>query len=164
MHEFSAFEAQKRANGETCVQVINASNDAGIKQVVLVNAALTTLAPKGYCEGKVLASEAAKKFAEESEEHGATILYPSAIYGTRYTGAGMGIPLTPFLMPVSLALRGLETIGVSAAVDRVAPGLWVKSPISVESVAAAAVLGATDASFRGKLYEFDVDEMRNLRL
>lgn len=133
-----------------------------MKQVVLVNASIPSWAPAGYREGKKMAEESAKAFVEESEAHGATILYPSGIFGTRYTKGGAGIPLTPFLWPASVVMTGFERLGGNAAIDAVFPGASVKPPISVGHVAAAAILGATDLSFRGKLYGFNVNEMAAL--
>lgn len=117
--------------------------------MVLVNAVVPSFAPAGYREGKKMAEECAKAFAETSEEHGATILYPSMMFGTKYTKGGAVVPLTPFLWPISVLLR-------------VFPCTSGKRPINVTRVAAAAILAATDSSYYGKFYEFKVDEMATL--
>mmetsp|Transcript_15617 Transcript_15617/g.51106 ORF Transcript_15617/g.51106 Transcript_15617/m.51106 type:complete len:269 (+) Transcript_15617:108-914(+) len=85
---FVDYAFQVAANGTTNVNVVEAAEDCG--KIVLVNATMPHWAPKGYRDGKLQAEAAAMRHKN------ATILKPSAIYGTRHhRGFPIPVPLAP---------------------------------------------------------------------
>ncbi len=100
--------------------------------------------PRGYADGKRAAEAAARELVDAS--FGAAVLKPGAIYGTRYAGS-TPIPLWLAMAPASRLLRLL-------------PGpLRANAPVSVRSVAAAAVDAATDPALRGRFTVLDNEEL-----
>lgn len=171
-------------NGETNVTATRTAKEAGVKQAVLVNASMPpALTPRGYFEGKRQAERAAAELA--SPTFGTTVLKPGgahcvatlrhsvltlhnslalhphasvhhhrhgpAIYGTRYVGT-WPVPLWPVMAPASAVMRRL-------------PGSFfaANAPVSVRTVAAAAVDAATDPSLRGRHTVWENIELFNHR-
>ncbi|GBG31500.1 MIOREX complex component 2 [Hondaea fermentalgiana] len=148
-----AFQAQVKANGDTCVSIIETAAAQNVKRLVLVSATMPQWAPSGYREGKRKAYDAAVDFANGGSDRSALILKPSGIYGTRHTEGGLPIPLWTVMAPASLAMQGLSRIGISDFIERSIPSVakGVLSPlVSVEAVARAAVDGATMATLPGE--------------
>ena len=153
-------------NGETNVTATRTAKEEGVRQVVLINAAMPpALTPKGYFDGKRAAELAAREMVGPS--FGAAVLKPggaqsntqlslahcthasshAAIYGTRYAGR-WPIPLWPFMAPASAVLRRLPS-----------PLLVENAPISVSNVAAAAVDAATNPALQAKFTVWGNQEM-----
>jgi nucleoside-diphosphate-sugar epimerase len=129
----AAFQQQVVLNGSVNCAVIEAAQQQGVKQLVLMSAHIPKLMQSqrfGYFVGKQLALQAAKQFGELSAEHSATVLYPSAIYGTRHTAGGLPIPLAPLMGPVAWIMGLLPQFIV-----RVLP----ESPVSLHRVASSVV-------------------------
>lgn len=140
-----------RVNGETNANVIRAAEEADVPRVVLVNATMPQWAPAGYVKGKKLAEAAATDFVNAADVHGAVVLKPGAIFGTRHD-APVPLPLGLLLGPVSWVLRSAP--GVTTAASRTLPYLLegaLVPPASVDNVAKAAVDGATRGEFSGTL-------------
>lgn len=100
----SAFDKSLKTNGEVNAALINAAADAGVKNLLLLGAKIPSLLDKSwfaYAKGKGIALEAAKQFAQLSEQHFACVMQPGAIYGTRHTRKGSAIPLTPIMHPLA---------------------------------------------------------------
>mmetsp|Transcript_17768 Transcript_17768/g.35073 ORF Transcript_17768/g.35073 Transcript_17768/m.35073 type:complete len:271 (-) Transcript_17768:347-1159(-) len=151
---------QVKANGETCVSIIEAAAEQGVKRLVLINATMPEWTPSGYREGKELARQAAIKFAEGSNDRGAVILKPSAIYGTRYTEGGMPIPLWTVMAPTSFLMQGLSQTGISGYLERSVPSVFkgvLSPPVSVDAVARAAVDAASMDRLPGGNGVFEVE-------
>jgi len=130
------FEQQVLANGSANSAVIAEAMRQGVKRVVLLSAHLPALMRSsrfGYYVGKQQAIKAATAYTSASENNAATVLYPSAIYGTRYTDAGTAIPLGWFMSPVAWLMRSLP-----AVVSSVLP----ESPVPLDRVALAVVNAA----------------------
>jgi nucleoside-diphosphate-sugar epimerase len=103
---FSAAAKQRQVfmNGNTNVGAINGAAQAGVKRVVLLSAHIPKplrTARFGYFVGKQRAFDAAQTFARLSPHHDATIVRPTAIYGTRYTPSGTPIPLETLMAPIA---------------------------------------------------------------
>jgi hypothetical protein len=96
----------------------------------------------GYYVGKQQASEAAADYTRASADNAATVIYPSAIYGTRYTGGGTAIPLGLLMSPVAWLMRRLPVV-----VSRLLP----ESPVPLQQVASSVVDAAMAADSRGLL-------------
>lgn len=144
---------QRRANGESNVAIARAAREAGVKRLVLVNAAMPTwldrVAP-GYAEGKRDAAAEAETFVREAGAGAhAAVLKPSVIYGRRYTQSPVGvvpIPLGAVFGPLSWGLRAFG--GVTSAMRSTVPSAFdgaLHAPVSVRAVANAAVHHALDA-------------------
>ena len=106
----SAFQQQLLLNGEANCAVINMAHRQGVKRLVLMSAHIPALMQSqcfAYYVGKQQALAAAKQFSETSAEHAITVIRPSAIYGTRHTGGGAAIPLTPLMAPIAGLMRML---------------------------------------------------------
>lgn len=91
-------------NGTTNVNAINAAAEAGVKQVILLGAKIPCIINTdkfGYAKGKRLALEAARNFANLSDQHSATVLKPGAIYGKRHLSNGKVVHLDWFMAPLS---------------------------------------------------------------
>ena len=128
---------QLRMNGETNVSAARTAKEAGVKQLVLINASMPpALTPRGYYDGKVQAEKAARELT--STAFGTAVLKPAAIFGTRYVGK-LPVPLWPIMAPASAIMRRLPVASLAA-----------NAPVSVRNVAAAAVDAATDAKLRGR--------------
>jgi nucleoside-diphosphate-sugar epimerase len=129
----SAFQQQVVLNGSANCAVIEAAQQQGVNNLVLMSAHIPKLMQSqrfGYFVGKQLALQAAKRFSEISAEHTATVLCPSAIYGTRHTAGGLAIPLAPLMGPVAW-IMGL----LPQSIVRVLP----ESPVSLHRVACSVV-------------------------
>lgn len=91
-----AFQHQLFMNGTTCVNLINAAKQAGVKNIILLNAQIPwPLKSKcfAYYQGKKMALEAAQNFANTSEQHTSIILQPGMITGRRLLPNGKAIRL-----------------------------------------------------------------------
>mmetsp|Transcript_92147 Transcript_92147/g.183548 ORF Transcript_92147/g.183548 Transcript_92147/m.183548 type:complete len:245 (+) Transcript_92147:73-807(+) len=144
---------QIKMNGESNATVINAAADAGVAQVVLINATVPAWGASGYVKGKKMAEECAEAFVKTSPEgvsRGAMVLKPGAVYGTRHTSSGFPIPLSPILAPVSWVLGMVP--GVVAAATKAAPffleGALVP-PVAVDKLATLAADGAVSPEYAG---------------
>jgi nucleoside-diphosphate-sugar epimerase len=129
----SAFKQQVVLNGSANCAVIETAQQCGVKNLVLMGAHIPKLMQSqrfGYFVGKQLALQAAKRFSELSAEHSATVLRPSAIYGTRHTAGGRAIPLAPLMGPVAW-IMGL----LPHSILRMLP----ESPVSLHRVASSVV-------------------------
>lgn len=127
------YDVQRRLNGETNVLAARTAKDVGVPMLVLVGAAMPRLlVPRGYRDGKDDAEAAALVFADGW--HGAAVLKPGAVSGTRQLPGGSSVPLGSLLGPVSQAMRAL--------------GLRAHAPVDVRVLAAAAVDAATQPRFR----------------
>ena len=138
-----AFEQQVMINGSANSAVIAEAQRQGVKRLVLLSAhvpAVMRSSRFGYYVGKQQASEAAAGYAKASEDNAATVIYPSAIYGKRYTDGGTAIPLGVLMSPVAWVMRCLPVV-----VSQFLP----ESPVPVEQVAASVVDAAMAAERRG---------------
>jgi nucleoside-diphosphate-sugar epimerase len=129
----STFQRQVELNGATNCAVIGAAQQQGVKNLVLMSAHIPKILESqrfGYFVGKQQAWQAAKGFSETSAQHSATVIRPSAIYGTRHTAGGLAIPLAPLMGSVAW-LMGL----LPQAIVRILP----ESPVSLHRVASSAV-------------------------
>ena len=128
-----AFEQQVMTNGSANASVIAEAQRQGVKRLVLLSAHIPALMRSsrfGYYVGKQQAIEAAADYIRASADNAATVIYPSAIYGTRYTGGGTAIPLGLFMSPVAWVMRCLPV-----AVSQFLP----ESPVRLQQVATAVV-------------------------
>ena len=117
----------RRANGATNVTVIEAAAQAKVGRAVIVGATMPPWLDRvaeGYVLGKQDAFEALGTFAL----HGAaTVVKPSAVYGTRHTASGYAIPLAPVmafwlaspLMDPSMFVLTAGTLGMDFALFKV---------------------------------------------
>ena len=108
-----AFEQQVMTNGSANTAVIAEAQRQGVKRLVLLSAHIPALMRSsrfGYYVGKQQASEAAADYTRASADNVATVIYPSAIYGTRYTGGGTAIPLGLLMSPVAWLMRRLPVV------------------------------------------------------
>ena len=103
----AAYDKQLLINGESNVNLINSAQESGVKRLILMGASIPWLLRSNafaYAKGKQLSYEAAKKFAEQSDEHQALILQPGAIYGKRHLNSGKVIPLDLFMKPMAFVM------------------------------------------------------------
>ena len=138
-----AFEQQVMINGSANSAVIAEAQRQGVKRLVLLSAHIPALMRSsrfGYYVGKQQAGEAAADYAKASVDNAATVIYPSAIYGKRYTGGGTAVPLGVFMSPVAWVMRCLPM-----AVSQFLP----ESPVRVQQVATSVVDAAMAAERRG---------------
>jgi len=91
----AAFEQKVFSNGITNATAIKAAGEAGVKKIVLLGAQI---------QGKELALNAAKEFAQLSDEHSAIVFQPGMIYGRRYLASGKSIPLNVLVGPMPFLL------------------------------------------------------------
>lgn len=147
-----AYQRQVFMNGITNKTVIEHAAAAGIKNVVLMSADIPKVLQKqgfGYYVGKQLAIDAALQFAEGSGERRISVLKPSSIYGTRHTKGGTGLPLSPFMYPMSKAIQALP---------QSMRNHLMAAPVSVAQVAEVALSEGlnTDPEYTGfKVWECD---------
>ena len=137
------FEQQVMTNGRANSAVIAEAQRQRVKRLVLLSAHIPAMMRSsrfGYYVGKQQASEAAAVYAKASEHNAATVIYPSAIYGKRYTGGGTAIPLGLLMSPVAWMMRCLPEL-----VSQFLP----ESPVAVQEVAAFAVDAAMATERRG---------------
>ena len=140
-----AFEQQVMTNGSANSAVIAEAQRQGVKRLVLLSAHIPALMRSsrfGYYVGKQQASKAAADYTSASADNAATVIYPSAIYGTRYTGGGTAIPLGLLMSPVAWLMRRLPVV-----VSRLLP----ESPVPLQQVASSVVDAAMAADSRGLL-------------
>lgn len=136
----ASFDKQLFANGTCNEHLIQSAQDAGIKRLILLGASIPWVMQHNffaYAKGKKISLEAAKRFAEQSDQHQALVLQPGAIYGKRYLANGKAIPLDWFMKPMALIMpsqftdinRISERVhdAVSQA-DDYTPGLTVLGP------------------------------------
>jgi len=117
-----AFEAQLFANGTCNTKLIESASEVGIKRLVLMGAKVPWPMNRdsfAYTKGKRLAFEAAKAFAEQSDQHSALVLQPGAITGKRYTAGGKCIPLDILLGPLGVIMPW-QFVSVQRIAQRVA--------------------------------------------
>ena len=145
---FVDYDYQLKMNGLCVQRVAEAARDAQVPRLVVVNATMPAwlhhVAP-GYYEGKRLGEQATASFVQGREEAYGVLLKPSVIFGTRREGA-VPIPLGLLFGPVSTVMQ--LGSGLTAGLRRFAPYLLdglLHPPVSVESVAAAAVHHAAAA-------------------
>lgn len=149
-------QLQLAACGTTCERVIEAAAAQGVQRVALVSALMPQWAPAGYREGKLVAEAAAKAFADArgaDADADAVVLRPAAVYGTRHTEGGAGIPLWLAMKPASLVLQGLDRLGALGALHRALPYLTegaVEPPVSVDVVAACLADAVSSDAFKGR--------------
>mmetsp|Transcript_16078 Transcript_16078/g.18203 ORF Transcript_16078/g.18203 Transcript_16078/m.18203 type:complete len:260 (+) Transcript_16078:227-1006(+) len=156
------YEQQFEFNGTACSTIIDTAAECGIKQIVLLNASVPSWAPAGYREGKMAARESAEQFSELSPEHGAAILYPGGIYGTRYTASGIPIPLQVPMLPASYTLSLTAKLGINQALERTSPYLFkdfLCPMVSVERVSSKIVDAATKSEYFSKLTHISNDDI-----
>jgi len=102
-----SFENQVLMNGITNVNAIQAAAQAGVKRLVLLGAKIPWPLDTdrfGYAKGKRLSLEAAKDFAQLSDEHTAVVLKPGAIFGKRHLRNGKVVPLDWMMAPMTKIL------------------------------------------------------------
>jgi nucleoside-diphosphate-sugar epimerase len=138
-----AFDRQVMMNGTANSAVIAEALRQGVQRVVLLSAHIPPLMRSsrfGYYVGKQQAVDAVRDYTDASDENTATVIYPSAIYGTRHTPGGTAIPLGILMAPVAWLLRRLP-----AGMARFLP----ESPVSLQQVASATVNAAFEQENRG---------------
>jgi uncharacterized protein YbjT (DUF2867 family) len=138
-----AFEQQVTINGSANSAVIAEAQRQGVKRLVLLSAHIPVLMRSsrfGYYVGKQQASEAAADYTRASADNAATVIYPSAIYGTRYTDAGTAVPLGLLMSPVAWLLRRLPVV-----VSKFLP----ESPVTLRQVALSVVDAAIATDSQG---------------
>lgn len=117
-----AYAQQLFMNGTTCVNAIESAAQAGIKRVVLLGAKIPLPLRTdffAYSKGKNLALEAARKFAQLSDQHSAIVLQPGAIYGKRHLSNGRVVPLDWFMGPLA-KIMPWQFISVDAVAKKIA--------------------------------------------
>jgi nucleoside-diphosphate-sugar epimerase len=128
-----AWQQQLLMNSEPSIQVINAAQQCGVPRVVLLGAHLPWLLQTdffAYAKGKRLSFEAAQNFANAAQKHVATVIQPSAIYGTRHTRSGKAINIARVMRPLAKLQNALP-----AMINKVLPEPFV----SVDAVAQCTV-------------------------
>ncbi len=98
----AAHQKQLSSNGKAPSNAIQSAQDAGVKKIVLMGAHIPFFLNNSYfayAQGKKNAFNAAKAFANTSNEHTATVLQPGAILGKRYLANGKVIPIDTLLSP-----------------------------------------------------------------
>ena len=103
----AAFEQKVFSNGITNATAIKAAGEAGVKKIVLLGAQIPWPLDSqklAYAQGKELALNAAKEFAQLSDEHSAVVFQPGMIYGRRYLASGKSIPLNVLVGPMPFLL------------------------------------------------------------
>ncbi|KAJ1452056.1 hypothetical protein M885DRAFT_569130 [Pelagophyceae sp. CCMP2097] len=156
---FVNYGYQVNANGATNEKVLEAAFAANVRRAVVIGATMPQWCPKGYKDGKNFAEAAAKKFADGAADASATVLKPSAIYGTRSL-YGLKIPLWPVLGPVSVVLRNAPgmTARMTAARPYLLEGLLVP-PVPVSAVAHTVIDALMDEIFAGKFSVLGPDDI-----
>ncbi len=104
----AAWEAQFFQNGTTNSHALDAAASAGVKRAVLLGAKVTfplNTDRFAYFQGKRLAREAAKRFADHSEQQSAVVVEPGVIFGKRHLRSGSSVPLH-LLSPLSGLIPG----------------------------------------------------------
>jgi len=99
-----AFEKQFFNNGIAPAKAIEASKEAGVTRIILMGAHIPFFLNTdrfAYAKGKNMALESAKDFAAHSQQHGAVVMQPGAIYGKRHLKNGKVIPLDLAMSPAS---------------------------------------------------------------
>lgn len=95
-----AFENQVHNNGHVNANIASVALDAGVKRLIFIGAKIPNVIDKewfGYAKGKQISLEAAKHFAQASDEHKAMLFQPGGISGTRHSKTGLPIPLHLFM-------------------------------------------------------------------
>eukprot|EP00924_Labyrinthula_sp_SR-Ha-C_P002330 snap_masked-scaffold_16-processed-gene-0.35-mRNA-1 protein AED:1.00 eAED:1.00 QI:0/0/0/0/1/1/3/0/282 len=120
-----AYDRKVYENGHIPSKIIEAAERIGIKKVVLVNAHLPSLTPSAYRDGKLMARNRVKEFAQKEGSTG-IVVCPNVIYGIRneiVAKTEIPIPLTPVLWPMNLALKGLKATGISNKLESTFPSV-----------------------------------------
>ncbi|GLC58770.1 hypothetical protein PLESTB_001399400 [Pleodorina starrii] len=142
---FGTTEEMLRVNGAANVSLIEAARAAGVKRFVFISAHIPNIPGidavlGGYIRGKQAAEEALRAHFPS----GGVALRPGVIYGDRVVSSSLTLPLGLALRPLELALQrlGIDKARQMAGVPLV--GAAFVPPVSVETVARAAVRAATD--------------------
>ena len=139
-----AYLEQVANNSEANLAAIGAAEAAGIKRLVVLGAHLPGPLRSdrfGYAKGKRLTMEAARDFVQRAPDHGAVVLQPSAIYGTRHSAAGTPIPLGRVLGPVARLQNSLPEPLKAFLPEPLAP---------VQAVAGHAIAACLEPQYAGK--------------
>ncbi|MEM7360343.1 MAG: NAD(P)-dependent oxidoreductase [Pseudomonadota bacterium] len=116
-----AYEQQVFNNGETNRAAIAAAGETGVKRVVLLGAKIPGFLSGdwlGYAKGKRMSLEAAKEFAQLSDDHRAVVIQPGGIFGKRHTAGGAEIPIDIVMRPMSMLLPS-QLISVDRVAERI---------------------------------------------
>jgi nucleoside-diphosphate-sugar epimerase len=150
----------RRANGATNVTVIEAAAQAKVGRAVIVGATMPPWLDRvaeGYVLGKQDAFEALGAFALHDA---ATVVKPSAVYGTRHTASGYSIPLAPVMAPVSYALRlGRPVTGFLAGLAPSLLGGLLEPPVPVHAVAQTVVDACLEDEYGEGFVALGVEEI-----
>jgi len=98
------FTQKVHDNGSAPSNVIKAASKAGVKRIILMGAQIPFFLNTNafaYTKGKNVALQSAIDFASTSEQHGAIVLQPGAIYGKRHLRNGKVISLDKVMSPAS---------------------------------------------------------------
>lgn len=132
-----------KVNGAANTAAVEACKAAGIPRFVLISATIPNIPGlemllSGYINGKAQAEEAVRQNYPDS----GVALRPSVIYGDRVISHNLTLPLGMLFQPLEAALSYAPK---NLADTPVIGGLFIP-PVSVSTVARAAVQAATDAS------------------
>ena len=150
----SVYEHQLLMNGQTNVNVINAAKAANVKRVVLLSASIPyplQMEGYGYFQGKKMARQHLEAFTAEMQDRQGVVLKPGMIYGTRHTDS-IGIPLTPFMKPLS-CIHSLVKKNVCSSVTA------IDAPVDMEQVAEVIVHYACEADLCPGYRELENDAL-----
>jgi len=100
----AAYQHQLHMNGSSCIKAMAAAKDAGVMRVVLLGARIPLPMKTerfAYYKGKQSALDAARRFAQESDQHSSVVLQPGMITGKRALSNGNFIRLDWLTAPFS---------------------------------------------------------------
>ena len=125
----SSWDKQFFSNGTANIRALDAAAEAGVKRAIVIGAQIITPLKTdsfAYYKGKRLTYEAAKRFAEYSEQQTAAVFQPSIVIGTRYTQNGKAVPLN-LLSPLSTLSKSIM-VDVERLANRAADAALDFSP------------------------------------
>ncbi|KAG2497539.1 hypothetical protein HYH03_004286 [Edaphochlamys debaryana] len=142
---FGSQQEQLRTNGAANVSLIEAARAAGVPRFVFISAAPFNIPGiemllGGYIRGKAAAEEALRTHFPTS----GVALRPGVIYGDRDVSTNVTLPLGLFFKPYSQLVEKVPNAKSLSELPLV--GAALVPPVSVTTVARAAVRAATDPS------------------
>ena len=136
-----AYQKQLTMNSEPNLAVMRATAESEVKRLVILGAHLPEIVQTdkfGYAKGKRLCEEAAQQFADESDQHTAVVVKPTAIYGVRHSATGRRINIGLAMKPI-------------ANLQAMLPKKYLpETLVSVQAVANSVVNACLDQSLAGR--------------
>ncbi|MBX2859405.1 MAG: NAD(P)H-binding protein [Cellvibrionaceae bacterium] len=127
-----AYEAQYAANGGGNIALVKACKEHSVKQLIIISATLPSMFKTerfAYYKGKRDLVNTVEELFKNSDTK-VSILFPSVIFGRRYTKSGKPIPLG-FLKYVSGTFQFLSRQTESHFLK----SFFAKAPVSVDAIA-----------------------------